>query len=88
MVEVFKSKNNSKNSLFSDFKRFLFLKKAQGLPMYAIGIIIIGLIVLAVLLIFIFGTSSQGSEIAQSIFGIQENVTIDAAESASAFAGS
>jgi hypothetical protein len=38
-------------------------KKAQGLPMYAIGVIIIGVILLALVLIFIFGVSGNGTAI-------------------------
>ena len=62
-------------------------KKAQGLPMYAIGIIIIGIIILALVLIFIFGVSGQGTTVLERLFGAQESVTTETSEAVSEFTG-
>ena len=62
-------------------------RRAEGLPMYAIGIIIIGIIILAVVLIFIFGVSGQGTNLSQGLFNIQGNVTSNASATAKGFAG-
>ena len=53
-------------------------KKAQGLPMYAIGILVIGVILLALVLIYIFGVSGQGTDILDKIFGAQKSATAGA----------
>lgn len=62
-------------------------RKAQGLPMYAIGVLIIGIVILAVILIFIFGVTGQGVNISQGIFNIQGNVSANASDATSAFTG-
>jgi len=62
-------------------------KRAEGLPMYAIGVILIGIIILAVVLIFIFGVSGQGTNLSQGLFNIQGNVTSNASATAKGFAG-
>lgn len=62
-------------------------KKAQGLPMYAIGIIIIGVILLALILIFIFGVSGHGTAILDKVFGAQEGTAKGATEAVGQLTG-
>jgi len=62
-------------------------KKAQGLPLYAIAIIILGLIVLAVLLIYVFFITGQGTNTTLGFIKIGGNVTNQAHSTATGFAG-
>jgi hypothetical protein len=62
-------------------------KKAQGLPIYAIVIILLGIIILAVVLLYILTVTGRGSEAAQTFFGFGGNVTENATETAGGFGG-
>ena len=59
-------------------------KKAQGLPMYVIAILIIGLIALVLVLLYVFGVFGEGKSISDLFFSmggnITENATAEAAE--------
>jgi hypothetical protein len=90
MVEVVLGRNSSKrvgNKGVTKAESLLKSRRAEGLPMYAIGILIIGIIILAVVLIFVFGVSGQGTNLSKSIFNIQGNVTSNASATAKGFAG-
>lgn len=50
-------------------------RKAQGLPIYVIAILIIGLIALVLVLLYLFGVFGKGADISQIFFGIGGNIT-------------
>lgn len=62
-------------------------KKAQGLPMYAIGIMIIGVILLALMLLFIFGISGEGTNVLDKLFGAQKSASAGASAAVSEVTG-
>ena len=55
--------------------------------MYAIGIIIVGVVLLAIVLIFIFGISGQGVDVLGKLFGTQSNAAADASQAVNEFTG-
>jgi hypothetical protein len=87
MVEAIRVRTSSKKAGFIQSKGLIQSKRAEGLPMYAIGVIIIGIIIVALLLMFMFGVTGTGANTTQSIFNIQTNVTSNANTSANMFAG-
>jgi len=66
---------------------FLQERKCQGLPMYAIGIIIIGVILLALVIIFVIGISGEGTGVLDKVFNAQEGATEKATEAVTDFTG-
>ncbi|MDD5239199.1 MAG: hypothetical protein PHH61_01925 [Candidatus Nanoarchaeia archaeon] len=66
---------------------FLQERKCQGLPTYAIGVIVIGVILLALILVFVFGMTSEGTSVLEKLFGAQKNVTSGAAGVVEDFTG-
>ena len=71
--------NIKKREFGARLVRFL-NKKSQGLPIYVIIIIILGIVVLALVLLYILGVTEQGGDISKSIFGIGGNITKQANE--------
>jgi len=59
-------------------------KKAQGLPMYVIAILIIGLIALVLVLLYLFGVFGEGSRLSDVFFWMGGNITENATEEAAA----
>jgi len=55
--------------------------------MYAIGIIVIGVILLAIVLIFVFGLSGQGINVLDKIFGSQSEATASASDTVNKYTG-
>ncbi len=62
--------------------------KSQSLPMYAIAVIIIGLIVLAVFLLYSFGVFSDTHNIFTKWFGYGTSKSQEASQTAGSIAGS
>ena len=59
-----------------------FNRKAQGLPMYVIAILIIGLIALVLVLLYLFGVFGKGADVANIFFWIGGNITKNTTEEA------
>ena len=62
-------------------------RKAQGLPIYVIVIIIIGLIALTVLLLYAFGVIGKGISLSDLFFNLGGNITENASQEAGALSG-
>lgn len=58
-------------------------KKSQGLPIHVIIIILIGVIVLAIILMYVFGIMGTASANSNSLFNIGGNITKNATNSIS-----
>lgn len=63
-------------------------KKGQGLPIYAIIIIIIGIVVLAVVILYILGVSGKSTDYSKFFFNIGGNITKNATGTSCDYSGS
>ena len=68
-------------SIWAKIKRGL-NRKAQGLPIYVIAILIIGLIALVLVLLYLFGVFGKGADISQMFFWLGGNITENASAEA------
>jgi len=60
--------------ILKNLARFL-NKKAQGLPVYAIIVLVLGIVVLAVVLIYILMVSGKGTDISKIFFNLSGNAS-------------
>jgi hypothetical protein len=66
----------------------LFLnRKAQGLPIYAVVIIILGIVILALVLIYMLMVTGKGAEISKIFFNMGGNVSNNASNAACGYKG-
>lgn len=72
--------------IFGNIARFL-NKKAQGLPIYAIVILILGIVILALVLIYILMVSGKGTSISNIFFQLGGNVSSNASGAAKGYSG-
>ena len=56
-------------------------KKSQGLPIHVIILLILGIIVLAIVLMYIFGVIGKANEGAQKMWNIGSNIIESSSES-------
>jgi len=63
------------------------MKKAQGLPIYAIAIVIIGVIAVALILLYVFGVFGEGKALSLSFFHTGGNVTENASQTVEGYFG-
>ena len=61
--------------------------KGQGMPIHVIVVVILGIIILAVVLLYIFGVLGQGGESSMKIFDIGQNVGDNASGTVQGFFG-
>ncbi len=62
-------------------------EKAQGLPIHVIIVLVLGIIILAVVLLYVFGVIGEGSKASIDIFNIGGNVSKNATEEVTGFFG-
>jgi hypothetical protein len=72
--------------ILKNLARFL-NKKAQGLPIYAVIVIVLGIVVLAVVLIYILMVSGKGADISKIFFNLSGNVAGNATNTACGYSG-
>jgi hypothetical protein len=72
--------------ILKSLARFL-NKKAQGLPIYAVVVIVLGIVVLAVVLIYILMVSGKGADISKIFFNLGGNVSKNASCTAANYGG-
>ena len=61
-------------------------KKSQGLPIYAVMVIILGVIILAIVLVYILIMSGKGTDTVITIFNLTNNTVGNATDTANRFA--
>ena len=72
--------------IFDYIARFL-NKKAQGLPIYAVIIIILGIVILALVLIYVLMVTGKGTDITKIFFQMGGNVSSNASNAACGYKG-
>jgi len=72
--------------ILKNLARFL-NKKAQGLPVYAIIVLVLGIVVLAVVLIYILMVSGKGTDISKIFFNLSGNVAANASNTTCKYKG-
>jgi len=72
--------------IFDSIAQFL-NKKAQGLPIYAVIIIILGIVILALVLIYILMVTGKSTDISKIFFQLGGNVSSNATNASCGYKG-
>jgi len=72
--------------ILSPIARFL-NRKAQGLPIYAVIVIVLGIVILALVLIYILMVSGKGTDISKTFFNLGGNISSNATDVAKNYSG-